>query len=91
VTLPIGVDAKALVVPTNVLLFRPEGTRVALVDANGRVHLTLVQLGIDFGTSVEVLSGLNVTDRVVQNPPDSLADGDVVVLPATPATAPKGE
>jgi RND family efflux transporter MFP subunit len=32
VTLPIGVDAKALVVPTNVLLFRPEGTRVALVD-----------------------------------------------------------
>jgi RND family efflux transporter MFP subunit len=97
VTLPIGVDAKALVVPTNVLLFRPEGTRVALVDANGRVHLTLVQLGIDFGTSVEVLSGLNVNDRVVQNPPDSLADGDVVVLPATPANpatpaaAPKGE
>ena len=55
------------------------------------MHLTLVQLGIDFGTSVEVLSGLSVNDRVVQNPPDSLADGDVVVLPANPATAPKGE
>jgi RND family efflux transporter MFP subunit len=82
VTLPINVDAHALVVPTNVLLFRPEGIRVALVDAKGRVHLTMVQLGIDFGTSVEVLSGLNVNDRVVQNPPDSLADGDVVVLPA---------
>jgi RND family efflux transporter MFP subunit len=82
VTLPINVDAHALVVPTNVLLFRPEGTRVALVDAKGRVHLKLVQLGIDFGTSVEVLSGLNANDRVVQNPPDSLADGDVVVLPA---------
>jgi multidrug efflux pump subunit AcrA (membrane-fusion protein) len=88
VTLPISVDANALVVPTNVLLFRPEGTRVALVDANGRVHLTLVQLGIDFGTSVEVLSGLNGHDRVVENPPDSLAEGDVVVLPAT---TPKGE
>jgi RND family efflux transporter MFP subunit len=91
VTLPLSVDSKALVVPTNVLLFRPDGTRVALVDAGGRVHLTLVQLGIDFGTSVEVLSGLTVNDRVVQNPPDSLADGDVVVLPANPATAPKGE
>jgi RND family efflux transporter MFP subunit len=90
VTLPISVDSHALVVPTNVLLFRPEGTRVALVDPSGRVHLTLVQLGIDFGTSVEVLSGLSVKDRVVQNPPDSLADGDVVVLPATPATVPKG-
>jgi RND family efflux transporter MFP subunit len=91
VTLPISVDAKALVVPTNVLLFRPEGTRVALVDPSGRVHLTLVQLGIDFGTSVEVLSGLSAKDRVVQNPPDSLADGDVVVLPAAAAAAPKGE
>src|SRR5580698_1619181 len=87
VTLPISVDASALVVPTNVLLFRPDGTRVALVDPKGRVHLTLVQLGIDFGTSVEILSGLNVNDRVVQNPPDSLAEGDVVVLPAT---TPKG-
>jgi RND family efflux transporter MFP subunit len=81
VTLPIGVDAQALVVPTNVLLFRPEGTRVALVDGGGRVHLTAVKLGTDFGTSVEILSGLNVSDRVILNPADSLADGDVVTLP----------
>jgi RND family efflux transporter MFP subunit len=82
VTLPINVDAKALVVPTNVLLFRPEGTRVALVDSGGRVHLTAVKLGTDFGTRVEVLSGLSASDRVVLNPADSLADGDVVTLPA---------
>ena len=88
VMLPINVDAKALVVPTNVLLFRPEGTRVALVDAAGRVHLTSVKLGTDFGTSVEVLSGLSATDRLVLNPADSLADGDVVTLPAS---SPKGE
>jgi RND family efflux transporter MFP subunit len=84
VTLPINVDEQALVVPTNVLLFRPEGTRIALVDAGGRVHLTLVKLGTDFGTSVEVLSGLNANDRIVLNPADSLADGDVVTLPASP-------
>jgi RND family efflux transporter MFP subunit len=88
VMLPINVDAKALVVPTNVLLFRPEGTRVALVDAAGRVHLTSVKLGTDFGTSVEVLSGLSATDRLVLNPADSLADGDVVTLPASSS---KGE
>jgi RND family efflux transporter MFP subunit len=87
VTLPINVDAQALVVPTNVLLFRPDGTRIALVDAGGKVHLTAVKLGTDFGTTVEVLSGLNASDRVVLNPADSLADGDVVTLPEPP---PKG-
>jgi RND family efflux transporter MFP subunit len=81
VTLPINVDAQALVVPTNVLLFRPDGTRIALVDAGGKVHLTTVKLGTDFGTSVEVLGGLNASDRIVLNPADSLADGDVVTLP----------
>jgi RND family efflux transporter MFP subunit len=81
VTLPINVDSLALVVPTNVLLFRPEGTLVALVDAGGRVHLTPVKLGTDFGTSVEVLSGLDVKDRIILNPADSLAEGDVVTLP----------
>jgi RND family efflux transporter MFP subunit len=85
VTLPIGADAHALVVPTNVLLFRPEGPRIALVDSGGRVHLTLVKLGTDFGTRVEILSGLAATDRIVLNPADSLADGDVVTLAAAQA------
>ncbi|GAC1664553.1 MAG: efflux RND transporter periplasmic adaptor subunit [Steroidobacteraceae bacterium] len=87
VELPIVSDSPALVVPTNVLLFRPEGTRVALVDATGRVHLASVKLGTDFGSSVEVLSGLDPNDRIVQNPADSLADGDVVDLPAAPDKA----
>jgi RND family efflux transporter MFP subunit len=81
VMLPIDADPHALVVPTNVLLFRPDGTRIALVDAGGKVHLTTVKLGTDFGSSVEVLSGLNASDRIVLNPADSLADGDVVTLP----------
>jgi RND family efflux transporter MFP subunit len=84
VSLPINMDSRALVVPTNVLLFRPEGSRVALVDGDGRVHLVSVKLGTDFGTEVEVLSGLNASDRIVLNPADSLADGDVVTLPAAP-------
>ena len=85
VTLPINGDARALTVPTNALLFRPDGTRVALVDDGGRVHLALVKLGTDFGTSVEVLSGVSASDRMVLNPADSLADGDVVTLPESHA------
>jgi RND family efflux transporter MFP subunit len=87
VTLPINVQPLALVVPTNALLFRPDGTRIALVDSSGRVHMGLVKLGTDFGTSVEVLSGLNASDRIVLNPADSLADGDVVTLPAAQRAA----
>jgi len=44
-------------------------------------------LGTDFGTRVEILSGLAATDRIVVNPADSLADGDVVTLTALPADA----
>jgi RND family efflux transporter MFP subunit len=87
VTLPINTGTKALVVPTNVLLFRPDGTRIALVDAGGHVRLTTVRLGTDFGDSVEILSGLDASDRIVLNPADSLADGDVVTLPAPQAQA----
>jgi RND family efflux transporter MFP subunit len=85
VTLPINVDARALVVPTNVLLFRADGTRIAVVDSGRRVRLAPVKLGTDFGTTVEVLSGLRATDRLIVNPADSLADGDTVTLPAEPA------
>jgi RND family efflux transporter MFP subunit len=80
VNLPIKQDGQALLVPTNVLLFRPDGPRVATVDAAGRVRLSAVKLGTDFGSTVAVLSGLKPDDRVVLNPADSLTDGDVVTL-----------
>jgi RND family efflux transporter MFP subunit len=80
VNLPIKQDGEALLVPTNVLLFRPDGPRVATVDAAGRVRLSAVKLGTDFGSTVAILSGLKADDRVVLNPADSLADGDVVTL-----------
>jgi RND family efflux transporter MFP subunit len=82
--LPIKGDRAATVVPTNVLLFRPDGPRVAVVDQSGRVHLALVKLGTDYGNSVEVLTGLDAADRIIVNPADSLADGDVVTLVRTP-------
>ena len=82
VLLPIQQDGTALIVPTNVLLFRAAGPRVAIVDAQGHVRLSTVKLGTDFGSTVAVLSGVSAQDRLVLNPADSLADGDVVTLQA---------
>ncbi len=82
VMLPIQQDGSALLVPTNVLLFRAAGPRVAIVDAQGHVRLSTVKLGTDFGSTVAVLSGVGAEDRLVLNPADSLADGDVVTLQA---------
>jgi RND family efflux transporter MFP subunit len=82
VMLPIQQDGSALIVPTNVLLFRADGPRVAIVDAQGLVRLSTVKLGTDFGSTVAVLSGVSADDRLVLNPADSLADGDVVTLMA---------
>jgi RND family efflux transporter MFP subunit len=79
-TLPIEVDGSALLVPTNVLLFRPEGTFVATVDAQGLIKLAAVKLGVDFGSKVAIMSGLRAEDHIVLNPADSLADGDTVTV-----------
>jgi RND family efflux transporter MFP subunit len=74
-----------LVVPVNTLLFRPEGTQVAVVGADQRVVLKTVALGRDFGTEVEIVSGLEAKDAVILNPSDSLAGGTQVrvVQPAS--------
>jgi RND family efflux transporter MFP subunit len=80
VLLPIKQDGAALLVPINVLLFRPDGPRVATVDQAGHVRLSTVRLGTDFGSSVAVLDGLKADDRIILNPADSLADGDIVSL-----------
>jgi RND family efflux transporter MFP subunit len=71
-----------LSVPSNVLMFRADGTRVAIVDDKGSVHLQPVRLGRNFGETVEVLDGLHGREKLVLNPSDSLADGDKVQVAA---------
>jgi len=78
---------RSLTVPANVLLFRAEGTRVAVVDEQGVIHLRPVVLGRNYGQNVEIVDGLMGTDRLVLNPSDSLADGDKVTI--APEAAPK--
>src|SRR6202046_104377 len=64
----------AVSIPSNALLFRAEGLRVGVVR-NSRVALLPITIGQDYGSSVEVLSGLTTRDAVIVNPSDSLANG----------------
>ena len=64
--------------PVNALIFRTDGLQVATVGPDNRVTLHTVIVGRDFGTAVEIVSGVNADDQVVLNPPDSLAAGTVV-------------
>ena len=77
------VDAPRLSVPINTLLFRAEGPRAAVVGQDGKVKLTPVTIGRDYGSSVEILSGLQAGDQIIVNPADSLEDGQKVKV-ATP-------
>lgn len=80
-SLPLAASA-SLVIPANALLFRKDGLTVAVVDPHGRVHLRPVQIGRNLGPTIEVLEGVSTADRLVLNPPDSLADGDQVTISA---------
>jgi hypothetical protein len=73
-----------LILPEGAVIFRAQGTQVALVDSTDRVHLVPVQVGTIYGTTMEILSGLKPDDRVVNNPPAGLLNGDKVrIVPGT--------
>jgi RND family efflux transporter MFP subunit len=74
-------QSQSLTIPANTLLFRSEGLRVGVVR-NGRAELVPVTIGRDFGASVEVVAGLQPTDRVIVNPSDSLTSGTPVEVGA---------
>jgi RND family efflux transporter MFP subunit len=92
VHLGIKVEGQRLQVPVNALLFRSEGLRAVIIDANHHVQLQPLSIGRDYGTSLEVLNGLKTDDWIVLNPPDSLENGEEVHVkevanPLVPAPA----
>jgi RND family efflux transporter MFP subunit len=76
--LQVKVTGARLTVPVNALLFRSEGLRAIVVDANHRMHLKALTIGRDYGTTLEVLQGIEAADWIVLNPADSLDDGQEV-------------
>ena len=75
-----------ILVPGNALLFRAQGTQMAVVDSNGIVHLRKVVIAQDLGNTLEVESGIEPTDKIIINPSDSIADGDHVQVQQPSAT-----
>jgi RND family efflux transporter MFP subunit len=84
VALPLQASG-SMSVPANTLLFRAQGTQVAVIDPQGKIHLRIVEIGRNYGETVEVLTGITATERLVLNPSDSLAEGDVVAIAKDPA------
>jgi RND family efflux transporter MFP subunit len=80
-------NAHSLLIPASALIFRQSGLQVAVVGKDNRAVLKPVSIATDLGTQVEIASGLNADERVIDNPPDSLASGDQVRL-ATNAGSP---
>jgi RND family efflux transporter MFP subunit len=66
-------------IPVNTLIFRSEGLRVGIVK-DGKVLLTTVTPGHDFGDQIEIVSGLKPADQVIINPPDSIFNGQQVQI-----------
>jgi RND family efflux transporter MFP subunit len=71
-------DLKSLSIPSITLIFDQRGLHVATVDGEGRVKLKAITILRDLGQQVEIATGLEPTDRVIESPPDGLADGDKV-------------
>jgi RND family efflux transporter MFP subunit len=85
-------EASTYILPVDTLLFRKEGLNVAIVD-NGKAKLVPVVPGRDFGTSIEIVSGLKGNESVIESPPDSIVTGEEVQVAqqaAKPASAPTG-
>ncbi|MGA2214886.1 MAG: efflux RND transporter periplasmic adaptor subunit [Bryobacteraceae bacterium] len=78
-----------LLIPSDTLSVRPEGTLLAVLDSDNRVHFQRVVIGRDYGSNIEILSGLSAGQRVVANPNDAVQEG-VKVHPVMVASGDTG-
>ena len=83
VELDLPAQSNVVRIPATALIFRAKGLQVATVNANGRVNLHPITIKRDLGTVVEVSSGLQADDRVIDNPAEALLDGEEVQLAAS--------
>jgi RND family efflux transporter MFP subunit len=68
------------VIPAAALIFRKEGLSVGVVTGNNIAHLSRVVIGEDDGANVQIVAGLGAGDQVIQDPPDSLIEGEKIQI-----------
>ena len=88
INLKLQGDTGLVTVPSNVLLFRSEGTTLGIVHADGKVEVRKIVINRDLGDKLQISQGLSESDQVIVNPSDSLADGMTVTI-ATPKQSEK--
>jgi RND family efflux transporter MFP subunit len=76
-----------LIVPSGALILREHGSQVATVTPQGKVHLIPIIVGRDLGGKVEVNSGITAGTQIIANPPDSIAEGEAVLVDSVQAGA----
>lgn len=76
----VGSNVNKVTVPVNAMLFRSQGAQVAVVGPDKKIQLRAINIGKDYGTTLEILGGVSTEDQVVINPPDSLENGQEVNL-----------
>ncbi|MFZ1141628.1 MAG: efflux RND transporter periplasmic adaptor subunit [Candidatus Sulfotelmatobacter sp.] len=72
------INTQKVTVPVNAMLFRQEGAQLAVVGADSKVQLRPITIGRDYGTTLEILGGVSLEDRIIINPADSLENGQTV-------------
>jgi RND family efflux transporter MFP subunit len=84
----LPLDAETVTVPPGALMMGKDGVRVATLDAANKVRIKKVSIGRDLGTAVQLAGGVGRADRIIESPPDGIAEGDVVrVAQAAPVKA----
>lgn len=81
----VGNGVNKVTVPVNAMLFRAEGPRLAVVGPDNKVQLRPINIGRDYGATLEILGGVSPGERIVINPADSLEDGQPVNVAQAPA------
>jgi RND family efflux transporter MFP subunit len=83
VSLELPRNAQVLNIPPSALIFDKAGTRVAVVGPDSKVILKPVIIARDLGPTIEIASGIAAGDRVIESPPDGIANGDLVQVAAS--------
>ena len=87
VSFELAHDASLLRVPASALIFDRSGLRVATLDPQNKVVLKTVTIARDHGATIDIATGLDARDRVIETPPDGIADGNAVRVVDTAAAA----